>query len=173
MKTDVEHAHRVTLYQHKTWAFQPKPKRNGLLFAVERSCPLTRGSVATWAAPKDEPNSATGIAGNAYIRAKSNLLVVEDLPDISAGSTIWTAAGRAQRDEALDEYAKRSFCDRAWLEKKKPAARSFIGLRVEVNSDPWGVLVIDSTSPKSKKDSAQAPIQTLAKTLARLLERVD
>ena len=88
------------------------------------------------------------------------------LPDVSS---------ETPTEEDLIEYARRTWVKTEWLINREPSerhARSFFGLPVEVKGSPWGVIVIDSSREQPIGDGVLEGYTTMARVLAKLLERV-
>lgn len=143
---DPEHDHRVTVYRHR-WAFWIWPWRcwykpwgkgrwpgSGWLVPVVRSGHATKKGIPVFLAPDDADN-AEGVAGVIWNRGA---FVVTDLPDLSGTPT----------EEMIKEYARKSFVSVEWVQRRlaqgKRCYRSIGGYRIEVNNEPWGVVVSDS-----------------------------
>jgi hypothetical protein len=155
------HHHRITLFKHRRcrgwWTFGAG---SGWLVPVERSGHTTLKSRAAFRAP-DAADKAQGIAG--YTWARKRMIFVEDLPDICNGGT----------PEALLAFAKATRITPQWLVKHKVCSRSFCGIPIEVQGNIWGVLVLDSRSPKiSQKTELIANFYRInGRYVAKLLER--
>lgn len=109
-------------------------------------------------APKNEPESAEGFAGQVW--ARNRTLVINGLPDLHDSPS----------EKDIERYALASFASEEWVRRRlsasKPCARSFCGMPVEVDNKPWGVIVIDSQS-EELPDSSE--LQEVYGLLGRLL----
>ncbi len=138
------HEHRVTLLRWKKWTWNVwvwsiRKKRwpwSGWLVPVARSGHTTQRSWTRFLAPQNHPASAEGFAGQVW--ASNRTLVINGLPNLHDSPS----------EDDIDRYARGSFASVGWikqrLQQKKPCARSFCGMPVEVNNELWGVIVIDS-----------------------------
>ncbi len=100
---DLNHHHRVTLFQHKKIAFQwcVIPRFN-MLVPMERSG-WTNRRFCTWFKAPDNADEAQGVAG--MIWATGNTLTLENLPEIDKRQIITNKS-------VIQEYA-----DKTWSEK--------------------------------------------------------
>jgi hypothetical protein len=138
-KDSALHHHRVTLYKYCGWLpCWEKWPWTGWLKPVLRSGYTTQKSKVRFRAP-DKADLVEGIAGQTW--ARNEILIIDDLPDVDGHDV----------DDIVREYARKTWMPDKWLSdwKKKPQARSFCGIPVEVNRKIWGVIVIDSRAPKS------------------------
>jgi len=76
------------------------------------------------------------------------------------------------RKKAIKDYAAQTWVTEEWLAHKKCLARSFCGIPVEIRGKPWGVIVLDSRNPGEISKDAVDHYTQIARTLAKLLERV-
>ncbi len=126
--------HRVTLYQHVNfhWGIWPF---SGWMIPVARSGHTTKSRIPKFLASESAPLKAEGIAGQAWVQKKP--IKATKLPDINSDSP---------PEDALNEYAKKGFVSRKWLDKRlklskrkeKINARSFLGIQIKVKGIPWG-----------------------------------
>lgn len=161
------HHHRVTLFKvtrcrvtstNLPWA--------RWLVPVERSGHATRQSKSAFRIP-DAADHAEGIAGRTW--AMRNVVTVDNLPELSASS----------RPEQIQDYAQKTYVSPDWLresvrrsrDRRRPLARAFCGIPVEVKGELWGVLVFDSCRKDLSVEKALAEFQTLGRFLGKLLER--
>ncbi|MBW3539000.1 MAG: hypothetical protein KY476_01905 [Planctomycetes bacterium] len=95
-----------------------------------------------------------GVAGAAFF-SQRGVVELKDLPDVH---------GNVAPDVRAD-YARTTFVPVQWLqsrlERRRPCAKSFLAIRIEVNNRPWGVIMIDSRAEK-----IPAPQVTLHKFLS-------
>jgi hypothetical protein len=159
---DPLHHHRVTLFKAVgiRWCpILPWPTRRWLV-PYERSGHTTRENVASFKIP-DAADGVEGIAGQTW--TMDGVLVVADLPELVNG----------QSGDSVNEYAKRTFVDPAFIRRKlergDSLARSFCGIPVQVRGAHWGVLVFDSRQPNAI--GALAVFKSYAQILGGLLER--
>lgn len=157
---DAMHHHRVTLFRHKEWCLVWRRwPGSGWLIAEERSGHTTRSGISYFKAP-DDADKAEGVAGKTW--AKGGVVNLSHLPDLTASP--------APSD--FEAYSKATGVSVPWLMKKRPKARSFCGIPVEVKGAPWGVIVLDSRSPDGIPASSQVHFRPVGRILGKLLERV-
>jgi hypothetical protein len=165
-RNENRHHHRVTLFRfHRVFhypCFLVWPWESRLI-PVARSGHATQNTDTTFVAP-DDADRAEGFAGKTW--ATFSTMIVNDLPDLDTDSS----------DEAVQFYAKQAFFSEDWLRRRIKAkrinGRSFCGIPIRVKGREWGVIVIDSRSPKSIKKEAEAHYDVMGKVLSKLLERV-
>ena len=159
--------HRVTLF--KRVRLQPVIMRDtngkrrwpgsGWLVPVARSGYSTKNTRTRFLCP-DDTDSAQGVAGRAW----AGLAAVEatQLPDV-------TDPNCSEAD--LRSYAEATSVPEAWVRKRRPAAQSLMGFQVEheTSREPWGVLVIDSRSPKLNTQVAHTQFRAYAPVLTSLV----
>jgi hypothetical protein len=173
------HHHQITLLKYRKWWWRAGPWRHswwwpwgdcscgsGWLVPVARSGHGNQKTPCVFSAP-DNQDKVEGIAGAAWALGKRGNMhpPIEDLPNIHADMTL---------EEKL-EYARKTYVDVAWVDWRiscnKKCAQSYAGRPIEVKSEMWGVLVVDSRAPKlpnrKKLDDATA---TAAKLLDAVLE---
>ncbi len=160
------HHHRVTLFRHYRWWEYPccfKRPFGSRLIPVARSGHTTQQSNIAFLVP-DDADKSEGFAGKVW--ATFSTLIVSDLPDLSANPT----------DEKIKEYAKKVFCTEDWVRdrmiRNRIMGRSFCGIAIRVKGIEWGVIVIDSRSPKSIKKLGEKTYDLMGRSLGKLLERV-
>lgn len=162
--------HRVTLFRHKALRLYWGTPSLGWLKPVARSGHLTQRGIVWFRAP-DRPVSVEGVAGAAW-RCKTWVIIPNgtqnrQLPNIDGASS----------EGSIREYAAATFVTPSWvrqrLQAKRPMAKSFCAIRIQVKGKPWGVLVLDSQSeiPPDEAFLAQR-FAAMASVLSPLLERV-
>lgn len=154
---ELEQHRRVTLFKYKPFCMRRWPWNHGWLVPIERSGSLTRKTSAIFRAP-DDGEQGEGVAGRVWSRKR--LVYVGNLPDLRTNPT----------DQDFDDYAAKSFMQAEDLRTKRPQARSLCGLHIEVDSSPWGVLVIDSVHPNLSQRKVEQAFPLLANALSRLLK---
>jgi hypothetical protein len=156
--SDQIHAHRVTLFRHKTWhRCARRWPWSGWLVPVERSGHTTRKTDIAFLAP-DDADKVEGVAGMTWSRR--SVVYVKDLPDLSHNPS----------DSEIEEYAERTWVSEQLVRKRKPHARAFLGIPVEVNNRLWGVIVVDSRSVEISQDVVRTTFKTVARFLGKTLE---
>lgn len=156
------HLDRVTLFQKKNcrWRFGIFPVSDWLV-TVERAGHMTRKR-RKWFRVKDDGQVFEGVAGATWRSGRT--MLVECLPELTD----------CPPSNVIKAYAKKSFITEAYVRQKllkgTPFPRSLCGIMVEVNSKPWGVIVIDS---QFEKLVTQAQVEEFyrknARSLAKLL----
>ena len=141
-----KHHHRVTLFRiarfSKPWRRWPGRR---YLVPVARSGHATMQCSVVFRIP-DSADNAEGVAGRTW--AERKVVPVSGLPAITG----------AVPDEVRHEYARKTWVSRKWLRAwAEPAARSFLGIPVEVGGKPWGVIVLDS---RDERPIGQRTIRT-------------
>lgn len=143
--------HRVTLYKYQRFCLWPRGRGpiywpwgkgthpwSGWLVPMVRAGPR---SPATTVFLVGDGKGYEGVCGAAFCEQHG---VVEkngsDLPNITNQSVDVEIAEYAQKTFVSPEMVKRR------LLRKRPCARYFLALRVEVQSEHWGVVMIDSRS---------------------------
>ncbi|MDE3188947.1 MAG: GAF domain-containing protein [Acidobacteriota bacterium] len=168
------HFHRVTLFKHKRWwlcwRFWPW---SGWLVPVVRSGHTTLNHQTCFLAP-DEADHAEGIAGRCWSTKAVILIPTEDSnmtlpllnPEVNA---------KPHDPHAMAEiYAKETFMDTDWVLKKLPHSRSFLGIPVVVQGQPWGVIVVDSRATKIQcAKGILASYEEIARPFIKCLERLS
>lgn len=154
---------RVTLFKYRRFCVRRFPFlpffSSGFLVPIERSGSDTRRTSSIFRV-FDNGEMSEGVAGRVW-SANSNIYV-EGLPDIVNGCT----------DEALTDYAKKSFYPKARLMalKTKPNCQSLMGIPVQVGNKKWGVVVFDCVHPKFSERKAREQFSAVAKSLAAQLK---
>lgn len=155
---DPEHYHRATLFRYysvrPSWRYWPWTRR---LVAVARSGRHTRKAITTFRAP-DTPDRTNGVAGQAWARPDSYR--VPELPDVSGDPS----------PAEVERYARLSSVTKEWVRENQPETRSLFGMRLEVDGEPWGVLVLDSRDPEPIE--GEKAFRMVARTLTPLLKGV-
>lgn len=171
-KEGKSHHHRVTLFQWRRFAWWPRDIHGrfrkpwaGWLHPVVRSGHTTQRSKTKFLAPRDDPESAQGVAGEVWNTRR--VLNHSNLPRLTKESM----------PEDYDEYAEKSKAPSSWLkgriEKGKPCARSFVGIPVEVDHDVWGVVLLDSQQEKLPDDSpVRKKYRLFGEVLGKILPKV-
>ena len=165
--SDDDAHHRVTLFK---WERRWRSMRDGSgrwqrpgsrwLVPVARSGHGSKKTLARFRCP-DDTDRAEGIAGRAW--ARSSVCAMK-LPNVNR---------QGCSEKNLQRYASRTYVSVRWVRKRKPAARSFMGFRVEdTRSEPWGVLVIDSRRPDFDTQRAQEASKAYSRVLARLVQGI-
>lgn len=180
--TDPEHHHRVTLFKHTGFCYRPRPIRSywwfwgrcggkkvrhpfsGWLVPVARSGHTTKNVRSVFLAPDDAEHSE-GIAGKAW--SQSGPIYKNDLIELHSNSN----------DTNVGRYSKACFIDPQWtrrrLNNRKPRARSYLGFKINLNDQAWGVIVVDSTRPDGVKNpqALQQQLAQLELLISSLLKR--
>ncbi len=120
------HLHRVTLFE----------KKRKKLIIRARSCHLTNTSQTTFAI-SDNPEECEGVAGWTYVLGQ--ILFIDGLPELGQNATA----------DDFEMYAAKTYVSSKWLQEKRPKARSYLGIPVEVKAKLWGVLVLDSAGTQT------------------------
>jgi hypothetical protein len=159
------HCDRVTLFKKRSlrmrWGLFPS---RDWLCSVERSGHMTRGK-RKGLRIKDNAAALEGVGGATWGLGKT--ILADDLPILTQGAT----------DQQICNYAMQTFVEpdyvRSQLFKGAILPRSLCGIIVEVNHEPWGVIVIDSALPKlPQKEQIEKFFQKNAKVLGKLLAKV-
>jgi hypothetical protein len=127
---------------------------------VERSGHTTRRKISVFLAP-DDADRAEGIAGQTW--AQNQVVLVSDLPSLE---------GNAVPQEVIKEYARSTWISEEWAHCRRPQARSFCGIPVEVKGKLWGVIVIDSRGTKIAGRTSVQVYTLVGRFLGKLLEKV-
>ena len=163
------HNHRVTLFKWKRWTWNifvwsARKKRwpwSGWLVPVGRSGHTMQRSWTRLFASRNNPDSAEGVAGRVWV--SNQTVIVNGLPDLHDNPS----------KNDIEKYAGGSFASKEWIEQRlrkgDRCARSFCGMPVEVNNNPWGVIVIDSQVEQLPDSSELREIYGL---LGRLLGNI-
>jgi hypothetical protein len=132
-----------------------------------RSGHTTQKIQSVFRAP-DDADKAEGIAGKTWITSK--VVSVTGLPDLSSSEL---RRNPHQRENCITEYAEKTNVNRRWIEERlstrRPIARSYCGIPVEVGSEMWGVIVLDSQNPEPR---ASEELYKIYKIFGRLLGNV-
>lgn len=142
-----DHKHKVTLFEFRKWhlcwrglRLLDTPFWSGWLVPVERS---GRRNVATklfFLAPDHDAHRAEGVAGMGWLSDKQHLLLGPlDAP--TEISDIQKIREYASVTKVSEKVVKK------YLVTGRSLPRTFFVHVIEVNSTPWGVLVLDSVSP--------------------------
>jgi hypothetical protein len=157
---DAMHHHRVTLFRYKGWCLVRRQwPWSGWLLAQERSGHTTRIGISIFKAP-DDADQAEGVAGKTW--AKAGVVNVSHLPDLDD----------APQEKDFESYSRATGVSVEWLKKRRPKARSFCGIPVEVKGASWGVIVLDSRNPDGIPVSSEVHFRPVGRILGKLLERV-
>jgi hypothetical protein len=127
---------------------------------VERSGHTTRRRISIFLAP-DDADRAEGIAGQTW--AQNQVVLVSDLPSLE---------GNDVSQEIIQEYARRTWISEDFAHSRRPQARSFCGIPVEVKGKLWGVIVIDSRGTKVAGTRSVRLYTLVGRFLGKLLEKV-
>ncbi len=153
--------HRLTLFKRlrfRCWVC--KWPWSGWLVPIERSGHTTQSTAAVFRAP-DEAKRAEGVAGNTW-RA-SVVIFRENLPDVSSA---------AAPPQDVADYARQTWTTPELVARRRPSARSYVGIPLDVNGKPWGVVVLDSTDAACKRSDADLRAYALLQAvLGKILER--
>ena len=161
--------HRITLFKRERGWCPAMTDGSGRwqrpgsrwLVPVARSGHGSKKTRARFRCP-DDTDGAEGIAGRAW--ARSRVVRAKRLPNLN---------GPNCSEEDLRSYASATYVSVEWVRKRKPAARSFVGFRVDdARSEPWGVLVIDSRRRDFDTERAREAFDTYSPVLMRLLKRI-
>jgi hypothetical protein len=157
---DQRHHHRVTLFKRVTWClcFRRWPF-SGWLIPVARSGHTTQRSSALFLAP-DDAERAEGVAGQTWSRNRP--FYVDNLPDLTNTTS----------ETDLVAYSKGTWMSIDSVRDGHYRARSYFGLPVEVNGEPWGVVVVDSRHPTLRKRSVKRQFTAVAGFLGKVLQGV-
>jgi len=176
---DPQDYHRVTLFQlkkniclKKHWSRTSKfskpsgihPLFSDYLVPVLRSGHLSKKSNAIFYVC-DESDKCEGIAGQAWARQGS--LHVTGLPEIKNSQA-------PKYIKAKKKYSEATYTDEALIEKYikegRPPPQSIAAMLVEVNSKPWGVIVLDSRSANGVSEDCVQNYTLTTAMIGRLLE---
>lgn len=167
---------RVTIFQHKKnyifarhWSatrwYMPwgnKPIFSNYLVPILRSGHLSKNSKAIFYAP-DGSDKAEGVAAMAW--AKRGSVVLSELPEILA------VTGKRDREK----YAKVTKCDIGLLDKYilegRQPPRSIAAIPIECRGRIWGVVVLDSRSPRGVTNESVDNYTLTVALIGHLLER--
>jgi len=154
--------HRVTLFRRTEWAWTGfiRFRSGGWIKPVERSGYTTHRTSTVFRA-SDTPNESEGVAGQAW--SQNCVLLCSNLPDCSREAH--------PSSEQIAEYARRTYVTTQWVNGHRPRSRSLLAIPIEVKSEPWGVVVLDSVDPFILDNVKQQSYQLFAKYLGKLLER--
>lgn len=157
----VQFHRRATLFVFVEWrlAFCRWPW-SGWLVPVVRSGHTTQSCKSLFRA-NHRSGGGEGVAGMAWENDQN--VYVEHLPDV----TLPTCSDDERRD-----YAEATGISFDLVVAKKPAARAFYAIRIEVKGAPWGVLVLDSRSTTINTRRADLRYKMFNPLLKNLLERI-
>jgi hypothetical protein len=174
---DPLHYHRVTLFRRVRFRWLLRPRRSrwwpwgtkrmpwsGWLVPVLRSGHTTQRTDAAFLAPDDADN-AEGIVGQTW--SCRRVLFLENLPNLEGSPS----------EADIVEYAHKTWVSKALIEdrlrRRKPCARSFCGIPVEVKGKPWGAIVLDSRSGNGilNPDPNWPPYRLMSLFLGKLVEK--
>jgi hypothetical protein len=159
-KKSPEYYHRVTLFCRRSFAFVFRRwPWTGWCIPVERSGHTSQGTSALFRA-SDQGDNSQGVAGRTW--ATNRVQIIRELPDVSKEA--------APSDTDFANYAKASWVEESWVRKKRPSARSILGIPVRAHNRVWGVIVLDSRDPKGVPDDIPQPFDSFAKYIGQLLE---
>lgn len=110
---------------------------SGWLVAKCRTGHVRQRSKEVFLAP-DDAHNAEGIAGHAYTQ---KVYRVANLPALNSHSS----------DDEIRQYAQVTHVPPSWVKQRlrrgDPLSRAYMGLVVEVNNKPWGIIMLDSLDP--------------------------
>lgn len=150
------HHHNVTLYKFVRWhVWFCRWPWSGWVQPVIRSGHRTKKGIPWFRASLEHPEQAKGIAGTTF--SSDQQVKRENLPDLDTANVT---------EEQLNDYAGKTYVTRTWLGKRsrRPNARFYWGIPIEVSGKTWGALVIDSRS------TTVSPSKQTLKTLVILQE---
>ena len=160
------HYHRVTLFRRdrfhpciRLWPFYFRFAWpwSGWMLPVARSSHTYQQMLSIFMAP-DDPSKAEGVAGKTW--AYRSRIDIVDLPDIASSfSEVDQQVYECNTFFPLDRYLRKNL-----------RARSFYGLPVCVDNEPWGAIVIDSSLPSLTKKRIQDVINLHLPILDQLLK---
>jgi hypothetical protein len=152
------HEHRVTLFKYSRWRWCLRRwPWSGWLTPVERSGHTTQRTNIAFLAP-DDADRVEGVAGMTWYRRQ--VVHVKDLPDLSED----------QSDEAIKDYARRSWIPEKLVRERLPRARSLVGIPVEVKNEIWGIIVVDSRRAQIRQSEVKKHYKLVARFLGKTLE---
>jgi len=166
---------RITLFKHRkfigfrmcptgTWKkpWNGHDITGGWLVPVLRSGHIAQKTSAVFAAP-DDADRAEGIAGQAW--SSQRVIIVDDLNPIGESTSIANKERYASKTNSsvamVEQYTRPS----------RIAPRSIVAIPLEVDSQVWGVIVLDSRDPKGVNEDAVENYRLTAATISQLLER--
>jgi hypothetical protein len=152
------HYHRVTLFKYVRlrWAWCRWPW-TGWLLPVVRSGHTTQKIHTAFRTP-DNADRVEGIAGQTW--ARNRVVMESGLPDLS-GSPL---------SVHIAEYARQTGVAERWIRQRRPLARSYCGIPVEVKGKLWGVIVLDSRSADAITQTPIEDYRLIGRTLSKVLE---
>lgn len=161
--------HSVTLFKYTRRKLLCRIPFGRWLVPVERSGNARRKSGSAFHVPECGGNQSEGIAGQVF--SSERVFSVSGLPDLSHECSA----------DQLNEYAEKTFVPRPWLERwvKKKRRRgqrlplAICGFHVERSDGrPWGVIVLDSVSPRDMEVRASKHYDVIKRHLSLLVERI-
>jgi hypothetical protein len=161
--------HAATLFKLVKWRWWPWPRIEPRLVAVARSGNARRRSTSTFRVSDSGGTRSEGVCGQVFSR--ETVLSAYNLPDLIENAD----------DECIRKYAVATCVSeewlRKWVERKRTNGqklpRSYCGFHVETSSGkPWGVLLLDSTSPDDLQVRAEKIYDVAKKQLSRMVERI-
>lgn len=145
--------HRITLFKRVSFCCKRRPGSHwawpwgvgrhpfsGWLVPVERSGHTKQRTNTVFLAP-DNADNVEGIAGRVWAGQRTTL--ISDLPDLKSSGSDADIRDYAIRANVTEEWV------RARLSSGKTCSRSICCISLEIKGEPWGVIVLDSTSPKA------------------------
>jgi len=160
---DMLHNHRVTLFKYVSWRWcWSKWPWSGWLIPFERSGHTTQHSSARFRVP-DDAERIEGVAGATW--ASRGAVVVTDLPDLQNQPSEGDIRTYAQRTYVTEEWL------RVYINKRRPLARSFVGIPVNVKGNRWGVIVLDSRGEMLVGPTILKLYTLISRIFGKLLER--
>ncbi|MGO3345772.1 MAG: hypothetical protein ACTIM4_06960 [Marinomonas sp.] len=171
---------RVTLFQVKKRCFLKKhwsskktlrpsgkhPRFSSYLVPVLRSGHLSKKTNALFYV-SDKSDECEGIAGQAW--GKGGTTVATDLPELKYDKNN-TPSRRSINNYARATYSDLKLVDQ-YIENKRITPRSIAAIPVEVNGEPWGVVVLDSRRPHGVTDNSVQNYTLTVSMIGRLLEQ--
>jgi hypothetical protein len=163
-KTDLSAlSDRVTLFKKydRRWRYFIWPSHDWLC-AVERTGHMTRRR-RIWFRCHDDGQQRNGVAGATWCEGRT--ILKDGLPLLTP----------AAPEKEVELYAQQTFVDVKRIKQQQkqghPLARLICGIMVEVNSKPWGVIVIDSSTERLiKQEEIESFYRKNANILGKLLD---
>lgn len=161
--------HRVTLYKYRRWRpvwYRPRSGLNWLI-PVARSGHLTQKGIRKFRVP-DKAHECEGVVGHAF--RQSGWLVSPQ------GNEVLTKLDTSSTDEEIERHAALTFISPDWvrgrIDKSLPMSLSFAALKIRLNGQEWGVVVLDSRSSDKLTQRKLDRYTVYANILTPLLERI-